>query len=101
LAHTFGEWRTAFGEFQHTNLAYKIGEIKRQFFLLNAVRRQLFAWHTKVGEIDPGRSRGSPVVNFINILLENLLNECASPSFSLVTFWLCDFVKRILAKIQA
>jgi len=29
-------------------------------------------------------------VNLINILLANFLNKSALPSFSLVTFWLCN-----------
>jgi len=29
-----------------------VGEIE-ELFLPNALRQQLFAWHTKVGEIDP------------------------------------------------
>jgi hypothetical protein len=30
-----------------------VGEIEQQFFLQNAVRRGLFDWQTKFGEIDP------------------------------------------------
>ncbi len=37
----------------------------------------------------PGKIRG---VNFINILCSNLLPKSASSSFSLVTFWLCNFL---------
>jgi len=32
-----------------------VDEIERKFFLPNAVRKQLFAWQKKFGEIDPKR----------------------------------------------
>ncbi len=52
-----GIWQMAFGE-RRINLAnctYWANFIGAESanFLPNAVRQQLFAWHTKVGEIDP------------------------------------------------
>jgi hypothetical protein len=35
-------------------------------------------------------------VNFINILRSNFLYESASSSFSLVTFWLCNFLAQTI-----
>jgi len=35
------------------SLAQNVGEIELEIFLPDAVRRQLFACHTKVGEINP------------------------------------------------
>jgi len=46
--------------------------------------------------------KSAPGVNFINILLENFLYKRASNSFSLVTFWLCNFLaQKALVKMLA
>jgi hypothetical protein len=54
---TFSEFQINLANFAmhigQISLAQNVGKIKLQIFLPNAVRRKLFAWPTKVGEIDP------------------------------------------------
>jgi len=44
--------QTGSSKIQHNDLANFISEIERQFLLPQAVRRRLFAWQKKFGEID-------------------------------------------------
>jgi len=55
LSHKLGEWQTAFGKFQHRNLAQTLLAKLNDKFL------QLFAWQTNLVKSTLG-------VNFINIL---------------------------------
>jgi len=53
LLHKIASIRTTLIYNKWLSLRQNVGEIEQQIFLPNAVRRKLFAWCTKFGEINP------------------------------------------------
>jgi len=66
----FGEWRINLANFTihigQISSAQNVGEIDQAKFLPKALCLWLFAWGTKVGEIDPSCSRSYKTFFFAN-----------------------------------
>ncbi len=93
LLHRIASIWTTLIYYKWLSLRQNVGEIEQQIILPNAVRRILFAWRTKFGEINPrGLGDSRPGFNFTNLLMKSanvqaviILRHLVSPTKLLPT----------------